>query len=731
MNDDLIYGKNKIQNIIGIETDNDKLYLYVAKGDKTEIIRLPNYHYVLMDKYDIGVNPGRLEGNNHYKYFAKFSNKADIYDFVRKMKNKGIDTWYPANPVESVMLKDGYTMYKGMKLDQISTLSFDIETTGVKINDNSFVTLISNTYRSRSGVITKRMFAFDDYDSPKLFLDDWCKWVRTVDPDVVLGHNVFNFDIPYLIKFAQICKTKLHLGRNASVITVDRYPRRFRKDGSQTYEYLNARIFGREIVDTFFLSLKADTARRYPSYGLKAIIAFEGLEKEGRQHWDFSKNKEPWTYPDQWVKFKQYAEDDADDALALFDLMAPQFFYYTQAIPKTFQQIINTATGSQVDYFMMRSYLQRSLAIPKASEKEPFEGAISIGNPGVYKDVFKVDVDSLYPSIMLEYNVYNPDKDPDRNFLAAVKFFTDARLENKRLAAETGDRFYNDMSNGQKIMINSFYGFMGAPGLRFNYPEGAAKVTRVGREILTCAIDWCSRKGFALVNGDTDSISFTDDGTGNMKQYLNEINALYPDLINWSDDGYYDSVIVVKAKNYLLKKGDEITIKGSALKATMKETALTSFLKESLTLLMDHRLNDLQDLYLDKVDEIKYLKDITPWCSKKTITEAVLTGTGTTETRIRAAIQGINVQEGDKIRVFFKSATEVSLQENFDGTFDSDRMYEKLYNTVAVFSPILEKEYGFDDKIVKKTGEVKKIPVWKSKFKNYKLKGNKVELESL
>ena len=146
---------------------------------------------------------------------------------------------------------------------------------------------------------------------------------------------------------------------------------------------------------------------------------------------------------------------------------------------------------------------------------------------------------------------------------------------------------------------------------------------------------------------------------------------------------------------------------------------------------MDHRLNDLQDLYLDKVDEIKYLKDITPWCSKKTITEAVLTGTGTTETRIRAAIQGINVQEGDKIRVFFKSATEVSLQENFDGTFDSDRMYEKLYNTVAVFSPILEKEYGFDDKIVKKTGEVKKIPVWKSKFKNYKLKGNKVELESL
>ncbi len=737
-NDDLIYGKNKIQKIVGIETVDDKLYIYKANGNKTETIRSSNYHYMLLDKYDASMNPGRLEGNNDYRYFAKFKRKSSLYDYKRKCDRENIGYWYPYNPVESTMLKDGYTMYKGMKPDEVSVLSFDIETTGVKIDDNSFTTLISNTYRNRDGVVSRRLFAFDEYDNPKDFLNAWCKWVREMDPDIMLGHNIFGFDLPYLSRCAANLGVKLHLGRDASPIKVDKYPRRFRKDGSQAYEYLNNRVFGRELIDTFFLSIKYDIGRKYPSYGLKQIIAHEGMEKEGRQHWDFSVNKEPWYNPEHWSKFKKYAEEDADDSLKLFDLMAPQFFYYTQSIPKCFQEIINTATGSQVNSFMLRSYLQNSQAIPKASEKTEFEGAISIGNPGIYKNVFKVDVASLYPSIMLQYNVYNPEKDPDRNFLGAVEYFTKQRLENKRLAAETGDRHYLDMSDGQKIMINSFYGFMGAPGLNFNFPDGAATVTRKGREILTGALEWAEKNSHVLVNADTDSISFvpnseihTSEGKITMEKCLEEINALSPDMISWEDDGIYDSVIVVKAKNYLLQAGDKIKIKGSALKATMKETALKDFLENSLKLMLNRDLDGVIDLYMDNVDNIKYLKDISPWCSKKTITESVLNKTTTAQARILAAVQGIRVQEGDKIRVFFKSEKEVCLQENFDGTYDADRLYEKLYKTVKVFEPILEKELGYKEKVVKKTGEVKKVPLWKDRFPNFKLKGNKTKLGEL
>ena len=709
MSNDLIYGKNPIQKIVGIESKDDKIITYVVKGEKTEALSHHNDHYLLLNKYDPAMNPGRLSGNNHYKYFAKFKNKSNLYTYKRKCEYEGIDFWYCYNPVEAANIKYGYTMYKGMKLNEVSTLSFDIETTGVKIDDNSYVLLISNTFRNRAGLVTRKLFCFDDYDSPVDFLAAWCTWVREMDPDVMLGHNIFGFDFPYLEQFAKNYKTKLSLGRNASNLKPDRYPRKFRKDGSQSYEYINYRVFGRELIDTFFLSMKADVSRKYPNYRLKDIIAFEGLEKEGRQHWDFSENKEPWNNVEQWKRFKQYAEEDADDALALFDLMAPQFFYYTQSIPKTFQDIINSGTGSQVNSFMLRSYLQHGQSIPKACPKAEFEGAISIGNPGLYKNVFKVDVASLYPSIMMEYNVYNTEKDPDRKFLKAVEFFTKDRLNNKRLAKETGDRYYSDLSNGQKIMINSFYGFMGAQGLNFNYPKGAAQVTRHGRDILTDAIKWCEDKRFKLVNADTDSIAYEPSGFGTIEDHVNEINDLSRDKIVWEDDGIYDAVLVVKAKNYAMKTGDTVKIKGSALKATMKETALRDFLETSLDMLLSHNPKEVESLYMTEVIDIKNLTDISPWCSKKTVTAKVLNPKRTNEERVLAALKNENIQEGDKYRMFFKSNTELCLEKNFDGVYDADRLYEKLFKTVKVLEPVL----GLEG------------------FLNFKLKRNKDALEAL
>lgn len=706
---DLIYGKDPVQRIISSEVKNGQLYNFISKGEETIVEKRPFYYYVLLEEFDPTMDCGRLAGKNDFQYFVKFDSKNEAYQYCKKLDYAGKNYWRAYNDVESAMLREGFTYYKGMSLDQVSVLSFDIETTGVTIDENSYVLLISNTFRSRSGIITKRLFAFSDYNDPADFINDWCAWVREVNPDIMVGHNIFGFDFPYLDNVAKKYKTKLNLGRNASAIKISKYPRKFRKDGSQSYDYNNVEIFGREIVDTFFLSIKYDIKRDYPNYKLKDIIKYEGLEKEGRQHWDFSKNKEPWNNPADWEKFKQYAKDDADDSLALFDLMAPQFFYYAQSIPKTFQEIINTATGSQVNSFMCRAYLQESKAIPMASEKADFEGAISIGNPGLYHNVYKVDVASLYPSIMLQYRITDEKKDPDNVFLKAVEFFTKQRLEDKKMAAETGERIYKDFSNGRKIMINSFYGFMGAPGLNFNYPEGAADVTRKGREILTDALNWCERKGFKLVNADTDSISYEPNDNKSIEEHLKEINSLSPELIVWEDDGVYDGILVAKAKNYALKQGDEVTIKGSALKATMKEMALRNFLDDSLNYLLEGKIDKVETLYKDLAKQIKDITYIGPWCSKKTITDKVLKPKRTNEQRILDALKGEHVQEGDKIRVFFETPEKLCLEKNFSGIYDEDKLYEKLYKTVKVLEPVLDMD----------------------KFLNYKLKKNKTNLDYL
>lgn len=219
---------------------------------------------------------------------------------------------------------------------------------------------------------------------------------------------------------------------------------------------------------------------------------------------------------------------------------------------------------------------------------------------------------------------------------------------------------------------------------------------------------------FKLVNADTDSISFCKkDGSvfseKEQADLLFKLNQTCPEGINWDHDGIYDAVIVVKAKNYLLKQGNELTYKGSALKATMKEKALAQFLKDVLERLLENDLEGANKLYLDAAESIKYLQDISEWCSKKTVTDAVLNPKRTTEQRILDAIGDKPVQEGDKIRVFFKSPTEVCLEEKFDGTYDADRMYEKLFKTVKVLEPVLDIEA----------------------YPNFKLKRNKKLLEEI
>jgi DNA polymerase elongation subunit (family B) len=97
---------------------------------------------------------------------------------------------------------------------------------------------------------------------------------------------------------------------------------------------------------------------------------------------------------------------------------------------------------------------------------------------------------------MREYKVCCKEKDPEENFIKMTEYFTEERLVNKKLAKETGDRYYDDLQNAQKTVINSGYGFLGAPGLNFNYPEGAAFVTEKGREILKTAIQWATGKEY-------------------------------------------------------------------------------------------------------------------------------------------------------------------------------------------------------------------------------------------
>lgn len=219
---------------------------------------------------------------------------------------------------------------------------------------------------------------------------------------------------------------------------------------------------------------------------------------------------------------------------------------------------------------------------------------------------------------------------------------------------------------------------------------------------------------YTIVNADTDSISFCKEGhvpfsKEEQDALLKEINSLMPELIEWDHDGVYDSVLVVKSKNYALKQGEKVKIKGSALKASMKETALKEYIKRSVNALLNGEENRLVGIYNEYIFEIFNIKDIGRWCSKKTLTANVLEAKRLNEQKVLNAISGKNFQEGDKFWVYFTEDESLKLKEDFNNDHDKWRLVEKLYKTSQVFENVVAPDL----------------------FINYKLKKNRMKVEEL
>jgi DNA polymerase I len=513
----LVFGKNDTRRIVSVEPDNTgncEIFKELENGKIVSEI-VPNKRFIIF-KQPIVNNVIRLKGEQPYKYLKNYIDNETYYNTLKKCSKNHRDVFTIRDAKESFLSRYGYTYFKGMKHDEVSILSIDIEDTyGIKDepNENGRLLLIGNTFR-KNGKYIRKQFAYDDYDSESKMLLAWSKWVRELDPSILIGHNIFGHDLKIIAHAAKRHKVRLRIGRNGSEIQIANRDSIFRKDGSQAYSYKNISIYGREIIDTWFLAIKYDQSsrREYENYKLKYIIEYEGLEKSGRTHYDASNIERDYRDKDKWELIKKYNEDDSDDPLKYYDLVIPVFFQYAKSIPRSFQHTMRTATGSQVNSLMVRSYLQIGHSIAQASEAKKYPGAISFCVPGVHRNVFKVDVASLYPSIILSYNLIDRKKDPKAHMMKMLKYFTTQRLKNKQKHKDTGNLLYKILSDCQKILINSIYGFFGTAKLNYNCPAIAERVTAIGRELLSKSLLWATG---------TDKIPDNALG-GNVKEDENE-----------------------------------------------------------------------------------------------------------------------------------------------------------------------------------------------------------------
>ena len=745
--DDVIYGKDKDEEIVSIEVKDDNVYTYKNNGE----VSIHPMVYKAFSCINLDNKGTKLRGRRHFNHILQFSKREQFAEMRKNYRFKKHTLWSMHNDVETEMVTNGATQFKGLKIDQVSRLGFDIESDGLEKTKESDVYTIANTFKDGEKTVRK-VFVRDDFTDTGHMIDAWCDWVRKMNPTMMVAHNGIGYDLPYLAHVAKLYGTALYLGRDASEIKFESYKRNYRVDGSQTWEYNNPHIFGRHIIDTMFLAVKYDIGREFPSWGLKPIIEHLGLVKEGREFYDASKIKDNWENLEERAKIIAYCEDDGDDCLALYDIMCPSFFYMAQSIPKPFQMIINGASGSWINYIMLRAYLQQGKSIPRPSESSKVYGGISFGRPGFHKNVFKIDIKSMYPSIMRQYNVHDPMKDPDAIYASMVDTFTKKRFAEKAKYKETGDKYYDDMQASSKIFINSCYGALGCGGLHFNNYELADFVTGMGRQIIKETINWATGKPlthwwedyeedkdakyegtlevgeyiprhYVMTNADTDSISFKKSHGGKfsdneMKNLINSVNSVLPKMIEYEDDGCFEKFVVVKAKNYVMQEvgSDKIKYKGSSFKDSKKEIALKELMFKVIEKSIMEDNEDYIEFYNDCVREAVNIKDINRWCVKKSITKKVFDSERANETKVVDAIKGKGYRVGDKAYVFnaidgkkqkklkgelvFLKSGEPSLEENrilrvvedFNGDYDKMHYVKRVYKTMLILANVIDKE---------------------------------------
>jgi DNA polymerase I len=195
------------------------------------------------------------------------------------------------------------------------------------------------------------------------------------------------------------------------------------------------------------------------------------------------------------------------------------------------------------------------MAPPKEPAKTEYEGGyVEIKRYGYFKPVGHLDVVSLYPHLMLDIKPY---WDKYGVFSRVVRLMLDWRLKEKEKAKQ-GDREAQKTQMALKILINSFYGFLGAT-FRYSDPASAQEITRRGRETVKSLCRELEQRGFAVIEVDTDGVYFTAPDLTPDDCRIEEIKLDFSLPLEYT---FYDDGLFVKKKNYVLRKHGKKTIKG-------------------------------------------------------------------------------------------------------------------------------------------------------------------------
>ena len=609
----LLFGSDPTPRIVAIELgETGTVKVYRREKDGSTVCEIEEFHPFVWadgDVADLGLtNAEKLAGDAKYNWLVTTDSWKELIALRNGLKNAGRNFFALSDPVQHYLTHTGRTLFKQLPFEelkrmQIEVLSFaggDLEAaaddhiTSIAVSDNTgWEELIEADPRAIE-------------ESEHATIKRLTSLIRERDPDVIEGHNLFKFDLPFLVARARKAKTKLDWGRSGGFLRSR--PSRL-QIAEKTIDYPKFTIEGRHFVDTFLLA-------QFYDVGMRSLSGFE--RSDVAQHFgltnaldvsQLSGKELQRAWQEDPKRYRERALCAVRETRAVADLLSPSYFIQAQIFPYNYQDVIVRGNATRINALFLREYFRQRHGIPEMPMVRGFEGGYTdIFFTGVARNVWHCDIASLYPSIMLQFDCFpvNDQLQIFRHLLTDLRAF---RLQAKSDMRDAKDapqrRYFHALQNTFKILINSFYGYLGFAQGNFADFEAAARVTQIGRDLLKKMIEWLKAQGAQVIEVDTDGIYFvppdtardsivgrpsrppsppsgstsatpggqnarpTIDGSAVTIENLRAgLAKELPPGIEVEFDEQFEAMFSYKAKNYaLLTNEGEVVIKGGALKS--------------------------------------------------------------------------------------------------------------------------------------------------------------------
>jgi DNA polymerase, archaea type len=520
---------------------------------------------------------------------------------VSHLRELGDDAVLSLPPEEQYLVATGRTYFRDLGYDEVRRLQFDLETTGLDPDvDRVFMVAV----RGPGAEHEVLELASDTDDAEIELLRRLERTIAKYDPDVIENHNLHGFDMPFVMRRAELLKIRLAFGRGVGPdfrLRPASRGARLGQAGARWLERLKRARYtlpGRELIDSLDAVRRHDfAARDLPGHGLKAVAKHLGLASAERQYIPGHRVYQTWLKTPELVR--HYATDDVDEAAGVARLLGGAAFSLSQMAPRRYERLADAGAATGVlDPLLVRAYVRARVALPPHTRGDgtPHQGAaLYLFASGVAHNIVKADVASLYPSLMRQYQI-GPKRDELGAFLAIVDQLVQRRLSAKAgaKAAPPGsaERYQLEaVSAAYKLVINSAYGYLGAVGLtRFADVHAANDVTARGRELLSFMCQELAQRGVQLLEADTDGVYFAmPDGASreDERRVVAEVAALLPPLVELQFDGRYAAMLSHEPKNYALVPYEgPLLLRGVAFRSSRAEPFGEEFLRVAVERLL-------------------------------------------------------------------------------------------------------------------------------------------------